>query len=280
MVYVGLAALAALSFFASAIAYAAGASALRSKQPLRRGMFSFAAIHFAVGIAIFVLGPGLIGGRAIPLLSLFALILQFGVFRTLSDLAIWRAIAGYIVVLVVIGITTATLVLAFRFAIGQTLSLSGDSGAMTPTLTGGDRFLVDYHRQPERWDIIAFDSPVHPGAVWVSRLVGLPGERVEIVGGTVTINGAAVMAPRAQQQIRYISAPGPGLICNGCEGSPVTLGPGEYFVLGDNAAVSLDSRYWRASAPGASGPGALPADRLIGVAVFLYAPFKWAGPLH
>jgi signal peptidase I len=280
MVFVGLAAIVALSVLFSAVSYAVGALAMRSKQPLHGGMIRFAAIHFAIGTAIFLLSAGVIGERAIPLLSLFALILMFGAFRTLSALAVWRAIAGYIITLVLIGITTTSLVYIFNSTIGRMLYLPAGAGAMAPTLTEGDRFLVDYHRQPKRWDIIAFDSPVQPGTIWVSRLVGLPGERVEIVGGTVLINGATVATPRAQQEIRYIGSPGPGPICNGCQGSPLTLGQGEYFVLGDNTAASLDSRYWKVTIPGASGPGALPADRLIGVAVFLYAPFKRAGPLH
>ena len=99
------------------------------------------------------------------------------------------------------------------------------------------------------------------------RLVGLPGEKVEIVAGKVQINDAAVNPPAAvpvyQGKVRFGN--------NGCEGHPITLGPDEYYMLGDNTAVAYDSRWWDTAVPGHQ-PGAVPAGDVIGVATTVYWP--------
>lgn len=146
-----------------------------------------------------------------------------------------------------------------------TFSMQGNS--MRPTVVPGDRVLVNKQLAPHRWDLIAFHPPVNPRTTFLQRLVGLPGETVEIVGSRVKINGKVVDCPGLT--IRYLGKP--GMANNGCEGNPIVLGRDEYFILGDNTSIAYDSRYWTIVAPGHQ-PGALPADALVGVVTAVYWP--------
>jgi signal peptidase I len=118
----------------------------------------------------------------------------------------------------------------------------------------GDRLIIDRtafaFRQPRRWDLVVFRSPEDARQLCVKRVVGLPGETVALVDGGVLINGKLMPHPRG---ITYEIRCGDNTkMQHGWQ-----LGPGEYFVLGDNAAISDDSRSWFA------GPG-LDAKLLIG----------------
>lgn len=146
--------------------------------------------------------------------------------------------------------------------------------AMAPTIIAGDRVLVDRTCHFQRWDIIAFRAPHEPGQVYMKRLVGLPGETVEIVNGEIRVNGAVIRKPPEIQSIAYSSVPrGPQGLCRGCEGRPMTLGPGEHFVLGDNTEESLDSRYWPAPVDAGVQAGAVPGGAIVGTARVLDGPF-------
>jgi signal peptidase I len=118
----------------------------------------------------------------------------------------------------------------------------------------GDRLLVDrtafVARPPRRWEIAVFRAPSEDGPLCVKRVVGLPGETVAIRDGAIYVDGQRIAAPvRNSFAPRYEDNP---RLREGCQ-----LGPTEYFVLGDNSAVSDDSRSW----PG--GPG-LDAKLLVG----------------
>lgn len=78
------------------------------------------------------------------------------------------------------------------------------------------------------------DCPVSPRDWCVKRVVGLPGERIEVRDGEVWIDGARAQTP---PEVAY--APGPAGRQRECR-----LGPDEYFLLGDNGPVSADSRTW------------------------------------
>lgn len=157
------------------------------------------------------------------------------------------------------------------------------TASMSPTVVLGDCFLVHKRVSYARWSIIAFREPAR-GLIYIKRIVGLPGERIELVGGAVTVNGNPVATPMglgpylstmpgAYPNHRIIGPDGrPG---NGIEGNPITLGAGEYYVLGDNSPVSADSRYWSRSVAGHQ-PGALPRSDIIGVATWTYwPPSRW-----
>jgi signal peptidase I len=142
---------------------------------------------------------------------------------------------------------------------------------MAPTINPGDRFLAHKRLAPHRWDLIVFHPPVHPNEVFVQRVVGLPGEKVEIVGGEVRINDVPRTRPGGTQP--YLGRVGVGN--NGCEGHPIVLGPDEYYMLGDNTTISYDSRWWTVSAPGHQ-LGAVPASDVVGVVTTLYWPLaRW-----
>lgn len=108
------------------------------------------------------------------------------------------------------------------------VKVAGDS--MSPTLETGDVVLVtrwDYKSSaPSRGDVVQAEIPGRPGA-YLKRIIGLPGETLEITGGVVHING---------QPLRefYASAPDDEI--------SVTLCADEYFLMGDNRPVSYDSR--------------------------------------
>jgi len=140
----------------------------------------------------------------------------------------------------------------------------------------GDRFLVNKWLTPRRWDIIAFRYPEDPSELYAKRLVGLSGERVELIDGEVTIDGRTVAKPEHLQYLHYVKiAPAAGWPGWGQEGKPVTLGTDEYFVLGDFSARSRDSRGWEQGAVG-HAPFAVPRDHIVGVATHVYWPVdRW-----
>ncbi len=125
------------------------------------------------------------------------------------------------------------------------------SASMEPTILGkgpghpGDTILVNrlayLGSDPARWDAVAFrayereSSNAGDPISMVKRVVGLPGETVEIAGGEIYINGSLVEKPPSLDGIVYLRQGEYGL-------APVKLESGEYFVLGDNSRFSRDSR--------------------------------------
>jgi signal peptidase I len=109
---------------------------------------------------------------------------------------------------------------------------------------------------PRRGDVVAFRHERSAPSVYLKRLVGLPGDRLEIKRGVVIVNGSILPEPYVRYADRR-STP------------PLVVPPGSYFVLGDNRANSDDSRSW----------GFVPAADLIGRAVFAVWPFDRLGPI-
>jgi signal peptidase I len=146
------------------------------------------------------------------------------------------------------------------------------------TVGEGDRITVFKRLTPQRWDLIVFRYPGDPSVNYVKRLVGLPGEKLEIRDGAVWINGEKMEPPDSIRGIRYSPTidhrgrefSGPGSV-------PVELGPDEYFVLGDFVDQSSDSRFWERGAPG-HPPYAVPTSHLVGVVINIYwPPSRWTG---
>jgi signal peptidase I len=156
---------------------------------------------------------------------------------------------------------------------------------MSPTLIPRDRFLAHKHVPFSRWDIIVFDAPEAPGQKFVARLVGLPHEKLEIRNKQILINDHPIPIPKGLGPYVTNSYDASGVPSNnpistrdghrgnGCEGNPITLGPDEYFVLGDNSPYAADSRYWSIPVPGHQ-PGALPRNNILGKVTWLYWPPK------
>jgi signal peptidase I len=129
--------------------------------------------------------------------------------------------------------------------------------SMEPTLHEGQYLIVSkvayWIHPPQRGDVIVLDPPSGQSTVpYIKRIIGLPGEQVEVRDGRVWIEGVALNEP-------YISGPP-------MYREQVTLGPDEYLVLGDNRNHSSDSHIW----------GTLPRENIVGKSVFRYWPLdKW-----
>lgn len=191
--------------------------------------------------------------------------------KRMLDRPLLRYVAG--VALIVAGLYLNPSALAAMFAHSRVEALVVPTRSMAPTLQPGDHIMSHKNvAEVRRWDVIVFDSPENPGSKWVARVAGLPGETVEIRDGELIVNGSAVTRPPGAgpyQQPRYTSG-------NGAAGDPMSLGAGEYFVLGDNSPVAADSRYWKTPAPGGHPPGALPRERIIGKVTWIYWPLsRW-----
>lgn len=153
--------------------------------------------------------------------------------------------------------------------------------SMEPTLLAGDYFILNKRVSPQRWSPVVFRPPCEESVV-VKRLVGFPGERVEIVDGELTINGQVVPRPAGvspYEQGHYLGSEDSALrgrVGAGCEGNPLTLGPDEYYVLGDYSMLSRDSRYLECAAEG-HPLGAIPAERLEPgrVTAIYWPPGRW-----
>ena len=131
-----------------------------------------------------------------------------------------------------------TLVLAAMVGIMLFQTVTMQESSMEPTIAVGDRFFINRvvykFSSPKRGDLIVFRTNASDdAALHIRRVIGLPGETVQIVDGQILINGETYKEGR---DFPVISNPG-------MASSPVTLESGEYFVLGDNRNNSEDSRY-------------------------------------
>ncbi len=132
-----------------------------------------------------------------------------------------------------------------------------EGSSMEPNLHDGEYVLISkasyWFSSPRRGDVVVFRFPHDPSRDFIKRVIGLPGETVAIRDGKVFIDGRPLEEP-------YIR--GPMVYTYG----PVTLGPDEYFVLGDNRNASNDSHNW----------GTLPRSAIIGKAWLIYwPPSRW-----
>jgi len=148
------------------------------------------------------------------------------------------------------------------------------TGSMRMTLIEGDIILVNKllygpkipftdHRlpaikEPKRGDIIVFIYPQDKKKDFIKRLVGLPGETVEIKNGTIYVDDKPLLDSNFSTRYYYIRGE------FGQEGKKIVVPKDSYFVLGDNSASSLDSRYW----------GFVSHKNVLGKAIVIYWPLN------
>ncbi len=157
---------------------------------------------------------------------------------------------------------SVVIVIPFRLYIAQPFIVDGAS--MDPTFKSGDYLIVDEvsyrFDEPERGSVLIFKYPKDPSKYFVKRVIGLPGETVEIRNGEVTVKNA--------ENPDGILLDEPYVESKKLDNYSFKLSTGEYFVLGDNRNASADSRVW----------GAVPEDNIIGRPIIrVYPPALWPG---
>lgn len=171
-----------------------------------------------------------------------------------------KELAGWLLYIVLI-IAFTWFVVTF---VGQRTEVSGSS--METTLSDKDQLIVDKmtyrFRDPKRYDIVVFPYQYQDNTYCIKRIIGLPGETVQILSGMVYIDGM-----RLDEHYGNEIMENPGIA-----EEPLTLGEDEYFVLGDNRNNSSDSR--------ASDVGLIHRKDLIGRAWIRVWPLSQIGVIH
>ena len=174
-----------------------------------------------------------------------------------QEQSIWRSLGGTLLYLLVIVLLTWVIVTF----VGQRTKVDGHS--MEPTLSDGDNLIVDKlsyrFRDPERYDIIVFPYQHAENTYYIKRIIGLPGETVQVIDGYMYINGKKLDEHYGAEVMED-----PGIAAE-----PIKLGDDEYFVLGDNRNHSSDNRV--------ASVGVLTRDMLIGRAWVRIYPFNKIG---
>ena len=159
------------------------------------------------------------------------------------------------------------IVIPIRVLLFQPFVVSGAS--MDPNFHNADYLIIDelsYRlREPERQEVIVFKYPNNPSLKYIKRVIGLPGEKVEIVNGQVFITSGN---KTFQLEEPYLSEETKQTWINNNNFS-VELGQNEYFVMGDNRNFSSDSRIW----------GPVPKKNIVGRVVVKLSAFDFLSSL-
>lgn len=168
---------------------------------------------------------------------------------------------GFFAEIVNFALIALVIVLPIRMFIAQPFIVSGAS--MEHTFQSGEYLIVDQlsyrFEEPKRGDVIIFRYPKDPSKYFIKRIIGIPGDTIDIRGNVVTIknsehpDGTTLTEP-------YILAMAPNTTLT------ETLGDHEYFVMGDNRNASSDSRMW----------GVLTRDKIVGRAFLRLYPLGHA----
>ncbi len=174
------------------------------------------------------------------------------------------AIMDWVVVIVIA--LAAALFINFFVIVNSTVP----SGSMEKTIMTNSRMIgirVSYlFEKPDRGDIIVFHYPDDPKQIFVKRIVGLPGETVEMIDGITYIDGEAMEEDYINPDYWDRPIEGKNYNCG-----PFTVPADHYFVMGDNRGNSHDSRFWNNHF--------VSKKAIMGKAVYCYWPVKYAGAL-
>ncbi len=175
----------------------------------------------------------------------------------------WNIVKGVLVWSkeIIIALVLVWLLLTF---VAQNSTVYGSS--MAPTLENGEMILMNKFiyrfTEPQRGDIIVFtyDDPIQGEEYLIKRVIGLPGDTIEIMDGMVYINGTAYDESKYLEMSTEIS---------GDISYPFLVPEDSYFVMGDNRANSKDSRF--------SEVGAVSKDQIVGKASIRFWPLDRIG---
>jgi len=146
------------------------------------------------------------------------------------------------------------IVVPVRMYVAQPFIVEGAS--MEPNFHGGDYLIIDelsyQFREPMRGEVVVFRYPLNPRNFFIKRIVGLPGEEIEIRDGSIFITGLSGALGESYLPNDLLTVPD----------VRVRLGSDQYFVIGDNRAHSSDSRAW----------GTLPGENITGRALVRLFP--------
>lgn len=141
-------------------------------------------------------------------------------------------------------------------AVGEARVVPSES--MEPTIQVGDRIWTDKlllrFSHVQRGDIIVFDPPIPSPDPYIKRLIGLPGEQIEVRQGKVFVNGQPLQETYIAEKPDY-------------NYGPVTVPADQYLMLGDNRNHSYDSHYW----------GMVSKDKIRSRAMFRFWPLDRIG---
>lgn len=171
--------------------------------------------------------------------------------------------AGFFWELIKVFLLAMAIIVPVRYFLVQPFFVRGAS--MEPNFTDGEYLVIDelsYRlREPRRGDVVVFQYPGNKSQFFIKRLVGLPGETVEVGQGQVLIKNKIHPQGVLLDETQYL----PGDVRTGGSVS-ITLQDDEFFVLGDNRPSSSDSRSWgvleREAIVGRAWLRAFPVDRL------------------
>jgi signal peptidase I len=228
----------------------------------------------------------------VGLFGLWTWVCVIRAYKHVQHFGVWRAIAS----LVLAGLLFLTIPLGIRTFFFQPFAIPSGSGAMIPTLLPGDNFFVSkysygYTRfsfpfsprlfsgrilaaEPQRGDVVVFCLPKDTSVDYIKRVVGLPGDRIQMIGGVLQINAQPVKHERIEDFVtdegrhiqRYRETLPNGVSFTTLnladhsfyDDTPLyTVPAGHYFVIGDNLDNSADSRVM-------SQVGYVPFENLIG----------------
>lgn len=163
----------------------------------------------------------------------------------------WKEVRSYLILI--------TCAAAFALLLNHKIIVNAQvpTGSMESTVMPGDRIIVNrlayQFSDPERGDIIMFRFPDNEEEEWLKRIVGLPGETLEIRDGRVYVDGSEEALDESFLTVEPTGNFGPYVVPEGA-----------YFVMGDNRENSWDSRYWENTF--------VKREAIIGKAVLRYFP--------
>jgi signal peptidase I len=233
---------------------------------LRRGVILFVMWALLTVLAIAVLFHnfyGMLIGAALSLgFPLFICVEAVYCARRLGQIILKRYNRWYVYILIIVAVNFIMYPL-FSTTKNNHLykTYKIPSSAMKPTLNVGDHLMADMKRykskELNRADIIVFEYPKDPSKAFIKRIISLPGEKIEIIGRKIYIDGKLFEDKYGYYETRKESW---GIPAGKCKYCSVTVPDEHYFVLGDNRDNSQDSRYW----------GFVPLESIRGKALYIY----------